>query len=59
MQLERAAREVLQVFVETQKEGVFMPADWLYNEAIKRRGFKNVAHELLPGLYITFSRLYR
>jgi GR25 family glycosyltransferase involved in LPS biosynthesis len=34
----RAAREVLRVFVETQKEGVFYPADWLYNEAIKRRG---------------------
>lgn len=36
----RAAEAILRTFVETQKEGVFMPADWLYNEAIRRHGLR-------------------
>lgn len=31
-----AAAAALRAFAETQREGVFVPADWLYNEAIKR-----------------------
>ena len=34
----RAVEAVLRTFKETQAEGFFMPADWLYNEAIKRYG---------------------
>lgn len=34
----RAVEAVLRTFNETQAEGLFMPADWLYNEAIKRYG---------------------
>lgn len=32
----RAVEAVLRTFRETQAEGFFMPADWLYNEAIRR-----------------------
>lgn len=32
----KAANAILATFNEMQKEGVFPPADWLYNEAIKR-----------------------
>jgi GR25 family glycosyltransferase involved in LPS biosynthesis len=35
---EKAMRAVLQTFADAQKEGVFLPADWMYNEAIKKHG---------------------
>jgi GR25 family glycosyltransferase involved in LPS biosynthesis len=34
----RAMEAIRQTFQETQAEGIFMPADWLYNEAIRRYG---------------------
>lgn len=33
---EKAMRAALQVFADAQKQGVFLPADWMYNEAIKQ-----------------------
>jgi GR25 family glycosyltransferase involved in LPS biosynthesis len=33
---EKAMRAALQVFADAQKRGVFLPADWMYNEAIKQ-----------------------
>ena len=33
-----AMRAVLQTFADAQKEGVFLPADWMYSEAIKKHG---------------------
>jgi GR25 family glycosyltransferase involved in LPS biosynthesis len=35
---EKAMRAVLQTFADAQKEGIFLPADWMYNEAIKKHG---------------------
>ena len=32
---ESAMRAALQVFADAQREGIFLPADWMYNEAIK------------------------
>jgi GR25 family glycosyltransferase involved in LPS biosynthesis len=34
----RAMEAIRRTFQETQAEGTFMPADWLYNEAIRRHG---------------------
>jgi GR25 family glycosyltransferase involved in LPS biosynthesis len=33
---EKAMRAALQVFADAQKRGEFLPADWMYNEAIKQ-----------------------
>ena len=33
---EKAMRAVLKVFADAQKKGEFLPADWMYNEAIKQ-----------------------
>jgi hypothetical protein len=33
---EKAMRAALQVFADAQKKGEFLPADWMYNEAIKQ-----------------------
>jgi GR25 family glycosyltransferase involved in LPS biosynthesis len=33
-----AAEAILKTFMDTQREGYCMPADWLYNEAIRRHG---------------------
>jgi len=33
---EKAMRAALQAFADAQKRGVFLPADWMYNEAIKQ-----------------------
>jgi GR25 family glycosyltransferase involved in LPS biosynthesis len=35
---EKAMRAALQAFADAQKRGVFLPADWMYNEAIKQAG---------------------
>ena len=35
---EKAMRAALQVFADAQKRGEFLPADWMYNEAIKQEG---------------------
>ena len=35
---EKAMRAALQVFADAQKKGEFLPADWMYNEAIKQHG---------------------
>jgi GR25 family glycosyltransferase involved in LPS biosynthesis len=35
---ERGMRAVLKAFAESQRRGEFLPADWLYNEAIKIDG---------------------
>jgi len=35
---EKAMRAALKVFADAQKNGVFLPADWMYNEAIKQHG---------------------
>ena len=35
---ERGMRAALKAFAESQKEGDFLPGDWLYNEAIKLDG---------------------
>lgn len=35
---ERGMRAALKAFAEAQRQGVFLPADWLYNEAIKLDG---------------------
>jgi GR25 family glycosyltransferase involved in LPS biosynthesis len=34
----KAMRAALKVFADAQKNGVFLPADWMYNEAIKQEG---------------------
>jgi GR25 family glycosyltransferase involved in LPS biosynthesis len=33
---EKAMRAALKVFADAQKRGEFLPADWMYNEAIKQ-----------------------
>jgi GR25 family glycosyltransferase involved in LPS biosynthesis len=35
---EKAMRAALKVFADAQKGGIFLPADWMYNEAIKQHG---------------------
>jgi GR25 family glycosyltransferase involved in LPS biosynthesis len=35
---DKAMRAVLKVFADAQKKGEFLPADWMYNEAIKQHG---------------------
>jgi GR25 family glycosyltransferase involved in LPS biosynthesis len=35
---EKAMQAALKVFADAQKEGVFLPADWMYNEAIRHHG---------------------
>ena len=35
---EKAMRAALKVFADAQKGGTFLPADWMYNEAIKQHG---------------------
>ena len=35
---EKAMRATLQAFADAQKKGEFLPADWMYNEAIKQHG---------------------
>jgi len=35
---ERGMRAVLKAFAASQQRGEFLPADWLYNEAIQRHG---------------------
>lgn len=35
---EKAMRAALKVFADAQKKGEFLPADWMYNEAIKQHG---------------------
>ena len=54
---EKAMRAVLRVFADAQKRGEFLPADWMYNEAIRRfklRVFGPSSPQLffrqLPGL---------
>jgi hypothetical protein len=32
----RAAQAALKVFAEAQREGTFLPADWMWNEAIRK-----------------------
>jgi len=34
----KAMRAALKVFADAQKNGTFLPADWMYNEAIKQEG---------------------
>lgn len=34
----RAAQAALKVFAEVQREGTFLPADWMWNEAIRKGG---------------------
>lgn len=34
----RAAQAALKVFADAQKQGVFLPADWMWNEAIRQGG---------------------
>ena len=34
----RAAEAAIRTFTQSQKEGFFLPADWMYNEAIRREG---------------------
>lgn len=36
----KAARAALKVWAEAQKEGVFLPVDWMWNEAIRKEGLK-------------------
>jgi hypothetical protein len=35
---DKAMRAALKVFADAQKKGEFLPADWMYNEAIKQEG---------------------
>jgi len=35
---EKAMRAALKVFADAQKRGEFLPADWMYNEAIAKEG---------------------
>jgi GR25 family glycosyltransferase involved in LPS biosynthesis len=35
---DKAMRAALKVFADAQKKGEFLPADWMYNEAIKQHG---------------------
>jgi GR25 family glycosyltransferase involved in LPS biosynthesis len=51
----KAARAVLATFKEMQKEGLFPPADWLYNEAIKRHNLVCIG----PNLPTKFCRQAR
>lgn len=35
---QRAAQAALKVFADAQKQGTFLPADWMWNEAIRQNG---------------------